>query len=54
MQTMEAPAKVTVHSNDARVSTLPKSLSDDYRKKLGELIELLKLIRADLPPNRPG
>lgn len=32
--------KVVVDSDAARVSTLPRSLSDDYRKKLGELIEL--------------
>lgn len=36
----EAQAKVVVDSESARVSTLPKSLRDDYRKKLGELIDL--------------
>lgn len=33
-------SKVVVDSKEARVSTLPRTLQDDYRKRLGELIEL--------------
>lgn len=33
-------SKVVVHSDEARVSTLPRTLQDDYRKRLGEIIDL--------------
>jgi hypothetical protein len=44
----ETQAKVTVDSKEIRASTLPRSLTDDYRKKLGELIELEPAQRARL------
>lgn len=37
---METQAKVVVDAADVRVATLPRTLSDAYRQKLGELIEL--------------
>lgn len=40
--------KVRVQDDEARVSTLPQSLSDDYRKKQGELIDLTELQKRRL------
>lgn len=36
----ETQAKVVVDSQEARVATLPRSLTDSYRQKLGELLDL--------------
>lgn len=44
----QTQAKVVADSQEARVSTIPRSLSDDYRKKLGELIELTDAQRSRL------